>query len=754
MGDTRISTEEAKSLVSRGFGVEAASLVRLDSYEDENFLVTDGHGKRFVLKVARQGTRSGELEAQNVAMERVATHSPDIAAPRPVASSRGEMIVDAGDGRLARLLSFIDGEFLVDVRPHPPRMLRSLGRMVAKIDRALLDLRHEGAHRTIRWDLAHAHEVARDTDPIVEPRLRADVDYLVLRFEEDVVPVLSGLRHSVVHNDANDHNVLVSRGGCSGLIDFGDLVHTATVFDLAIAVENGMLGEEEPLVAGAEVVAGYHEGLPLEEQELEVLFPSLCARLAVSVVIASREASPENPYVGVSQRAVRALISKLMRISPDRALRAFRGATGRAASVGAGGRSSASTLELRKRLLGRNLGLSYASPLKIVRGAMQYLFDDSGRAYLDCVNNVCHVGHSHAGVVRAIARQAAALNTNTRYLHDNIVELAERLTATLPAPLRVCYFVNSGSEANDLAMRMAKAHTGRDEMLVLDGAYHGTTAADIGVSPYKFDGPGGAGAPSTTRRIPMPDPYRGAHRTGEEYARDVRGVVEKRPERLAAFIAEPLLGVGGQVVPPAGFFASAFKAVRAAGGITIADEVQTGFGRVGSKWWAFELHDVIPDIVTMGKPMGNGHPIAAVVTTEEIAASFANGMEYFNTYGGNPVSCAAALAVLDAIERDELRANASRVGDELTRRLKELQSSKVSIGDVRGHGLFLGVDLVRDRDTKAPDGELARAVIEKLKSEGILLSRDGPGKNVLKIKPPMPFSLENADELVGALGHL
>ncbi|HLF07066.1 MAG TPA: aminotransferase class III-fold pyridoxal phosphate-dependent enzyme, partial [Thermoplasmata archaeon] len=356
-------------------------------------------------------------------------------------------------------------------------------------------------------------------------------------------------------------------------------------------------------------------------------------------------------------------------------------------------------------------------------------------------------------VVRAIARQAAALNTNTRYLHDNIIELAERLTATLPAPLRICFFVNSGSEANDLAMRMARAHTGRDEVLVLDGAYHGTTAADIGVSPYKFDGPGGAGAPATTRKVPMPDPYRGPHRTGEEYASHVRKALEESPERLAAFIAEPLLGVGGQVVPPSGFFDSAFKAVRAGGGVCIADEVQTGFGRVGSKWWAFELHDVVPDIVTMGKPMGNGHPIAAVVTTDEIAASFANGMEYFNTYGGNPVSCAAALAVLDAMERDRLREHALRVGEELTKRLRELQSSKPSIGDVRGHGLFLGVDLVRDRETKEPAGDEARMVIEALKEGGILLSRDGPGKNVLKIKPPLPFSMENAAELVDGLAR-
>ncbi len=419
-------------------------------------------------------------------------------------------------------------------------------------------------------------------------------------------------------------------------------------------------------------------------------------------------------------------------------------------------------LESRRQHLGPSLSISYKEPLKIVRGQGQYLFDEDGRAYLDAVNNVPHVGHSHPHVVAAGQRQMALLNTNTRYLHDYLVEYAERLTATLPDPLNVCYFVCTGSEANELALRMARACTRQRDVIVFDRAYHGNTSALIDISPYKFDGPGGEGAPPHTHKVPTPDGYRGPYKyndpqASEKYAQHVAQAIEKihrQGRGVAAFFAESLPGVGGQIVLPPGCLQAAYRYVRAAGGLCVADEVQIGFGRVGTHFWGFETQGVIPDIVTMGKPMGNGHPLAAVVTTPEVAAAFNTGMEYFNTYGGNPVSCAIGLAVLDVIETENLQEHARQVGEHLQNRLKALMNKHPLIGDVRGLGLFIGVELVQDRKSLHPAVAEAAAIAEEMKTRGILISVDGPLHNVLKIKPPLVFTRENADFLADTLDEI
>ena len=416
-------------------------------------------------------------------------------------------------------------------------------------------------------------------------------------------------------------------------------------------------------------------------------------------------------------------------------------------------------LAARRERLGPNLSLSYREPLHIVRGTGPYLYDDVGHGYLDCVNNVCHVGHAHPQVVRAAAEQMAVLNTNTRYLHEHILRYAKRLCATLPEPLRVCYFVNSGSEANDLALRMARAHTGAKDVVVVEGAYHGHTAALIDVSPYKFDGAGGAGAPPHVHKVLMPDDYRGPYRRddpacGAKYAEHVRKTIvrtQKGQHKVAAFLSETLLSCGGQIELPRGYLEHAYGFARDAGAICIADEVQVGFGRLGSHFWGFETQGVVPDIVTLGKPIGNGHPIGAVVTTREIAESFDTGMEYFNTYGGNPVSCAVGLAVLDVIEGERLQQHALAVGTKLKGALQGLSTSHAVVGDVRGRGLFLGLELVRDRAERTPATEEANYVIERAKDHGVLLSTDGPDQNVIKIKPPLVFTEEDADRLVAVL---
>jgi 4-aminobutyrate aminotransferase-like enzyme len=396
-------------------------------------------------------------------------------------------------------------------------------------------------------------------------------------------------------------------------------------------------------------------------------------------------------------------------------------------------RASADVLAARRTSLSKTLSVSYAEPLRIVRGAGAYLYDEHGAAYLDLVNNVCHVGHAHPRVARAAAEQMARLNTNTRYLHDLIVTYARRLTATLPDPLSVVFLVNSGSEANDLALRLARAHTGAHDVLVLDYAYHGNLSSLIDISPYKFAGPGGGGRPAHVHVCALP------RSAGD--ADDVRRAAAGRSP--AAFIAESLPGVAGQIVLPDGYLEAAYEHARAAGAVCVADEVQVGFGRVGSAFWGFELGGVVPDIVTLGKPIGNGHPIGAVVTTPEIARSFETGMEYFNTFGGNPVSCAAALAVLDVIADERLQARAARLGARILAGLRELQARHSQVDDVRGAGLFIGVELDRP--------EQAAAVVEHARSRGVLLSTDGPERNVLKVKPPLAIGDADAERFLHVL---
>jgi len=418
----------------------------------------------------------------------------------------------------------------------------------------------------------------------------------------------------------------------------------------------------------------------------------------------------------------------------------------------------AATLAARRKRVGPSLSLSYADPLKIVRGWMQFLYDETGRAYLDAYNNVPLVGHSHPHVVRAVQEQMALLNTNTRYLHDNLVRYADRLTALMPAPLRVCYVLNSASEANELALRLARAHTRREDVIVLKQAYHGHTSGLIDISPYKFDGPGGRGRRPWVHVAPLPDDYRGPYRrddpeAGRKYAEAVGCLAEEAGGRggVAAFIAETLPSVAGQIVLPPGYLDEAYRHVRAAGGLCIADEVQVGFGRLGTHFWGFETQGVVPDIVVLGKPIGNGFPLAAVVTTEPIAASFANGMEFFSTFGGNPVACAAGLAVLDVMRDERLQERALRVGRHFIAALKRQAERHPIIGDVRGSGLFLGIELVRDRRTLEPAGAEASYIVNRLRDLGILTGTDGPFHSVIKVRPPLCFSEADADLFVSTL---
>ena len=411
-------------------------------------------------------------------------------------------------------------------------------------------------------------------------------------------------------------------------------------------------------------------------------------------------------------------------------------------------------LERRQRLLGASYRLFYDNPVHLVRGEGVWLYDADGRKYLDMYNNVPHVGHCHPHVVSAISEQAAKLNTHTRYLHENVLDYAERLTAKFSDELDIAMFCCTGSEANELALRIARTVTGAEGMIVTDFAYYGNTKAIREISTE--DCPADERPPYVIS-VPAPDCYRGRYRgadAGERYAAHVQEAIDTLADRgigPAAFIVDTIISSDGVVAPPAGYLKRAAEIVHAAGGLFVADEVQPGFGRTGSHFWGFEVDGSKPDIVTMGKPMGNGHPIAAVVTRGEMASAFNKADGYFNTFGGNPVSCAAAMAVLDVIENENLQQNALDVGQYIANGLVSLAGDHDVIGDIRGSGLFIGVELVTDRDERTPAISFAQRLVNDLRDRGVLTGLIGPDDNILKLRSPLVLQKSDADFMLGIL---
>lgn len=758
----RFSTDAINLLVKQYFGI-AGKATDLSGYDEWNYLITANDGKRYVFKVGTDQHGAAFLRAQVKITEHLALTSVGSRLQQhyPAIDEQLKMVPVLIDGKryYLRLLNFLEGNFWAASTVRPGSLYADLGNFLGTMDRHLSTFSHPAMHRRYTWDISMAPDANRKLKYINDPHQKRIAGYFLLQFDTEVQPVLSSLRHAYVHNDANDYNLLVTNGKVSGLIDFGDMVYTALINNLAVACTYAMFDAKDPLHAASLVVGGYHKAYPLTEQETDLLYWLIAARLCISVAESAMNTAngSTNEHHFVTEKSAWELLEYLIRCNPVKAQEAFRKACGFASIIPENDYSE--LLAERKKYIGRNLSISYDQPLKITRGALQYLYDDKGGTFIDCVNNVSHVGHCHPVVVRRMQQQIARLNTNTRYLHDGLEEYAAALTATLPSRLKVCYFTNSGSEANDLAIRMSRHFTKQEDVIVLDHAYHGTSTVAIQISPYKFDGKGGSGQQPWVHKALSPDLYRGQYQygdpqAGEKYSADVQRIIaelKQQHKAPAAFICETLLGVGGQIPLPNNYLQSVYEYVKAAGGVCIADEVQVGFGRVGEKFWGFQLQEVEPDIVVLGKPIGNGHPLAAVVVTEEIANAFNNGMEYFNTFGGNPVSMVTGSAVLNVIQDEAMQQQAKDTGDYLLQLLKDLMHKHPVIGDVRGHGLFVGAELVKNRTTKEPAVPEIDQVVQAMKARGFLLSTDGPLHNVLKIKPPLVFTRDNALQMVQQL---
>ncbi len=742
----------AAAVLRKDWGIEG-TLERLPG-ENFNALVNLDGSPYAVVKLCPKTHVDVALE--DAVLHRLASAGLPVPTPLPTRSGHASTSFEHPTGTTtARVQAHLPGTQWRCV-PSRPRLLEDIGRRLAQLHLALDGFAPDGADRSHTWDLTRAQQHRPSVELVGDPELRQILDSVMQLHSAVVLPGLSECPGGLLHGDANDENLLIEDESVVGIVDFGDCLAGPYVVDLGITVAYAMQQDDCDLQSIAHLVGGYHAVRPLLTRELDLVVPIGLARLATSALIGAHRAriDPDHATWQSHADSTTDALRRFGSIAPTGAANHLRDACGHRMTPEI---DRDRMLSIRRDRLGRNLSLAHGTPLHIVRGRGQFLIDSDGRPHLDLVNNVCHVGHCHPRVVEAISEQAARLNTNTRYLHESILRYAERLTATMPDPLSVCYFVNSGSEANELALRLARAATGSNDAVVVDGAYHGSTPNCVAMSPYKFNGKGGRGPSDWVHVIPMPDAYRGPHRgddAGLAYALDAAetmGTACRNGRTIAGLFVESMLSCGGQIPLPEGYLAAVADHARHAGALYIADEVQVGFGRLGDAFWGFQLHDVVPDIVVLGKPMGNGHPMGAVVTTPEIAASFDNGMEFFSTFGGNPVSCRCGLAVLDVIEDESLQDQAARHGRRFKDGLHALRARHPAVGDVRGHGLFLGIDLVLDPIARTPHPEMARQVVRDMTRRGVLLSTDGPHGNVIKIKPPLVLTEADIDMTIRGL---
>ncbi|MCX7561280.1 aminotransferase class III-fold pyridoxal phosphate-dependent enzyme [Sulfitobacter sp. F26204] len=986
-----------QQVLQEEWGIEA-TLKPLDGEYDLNFLALGS--RDYVLKVMRVGCDTDFIEMQCRALDHIARNAPEVCVPKVIKTLKGKLFItvpdEIGDARQVWLLEKLEGRTYADFKPQSPALLADVGRSVGAMDRALADYTHPALSRDFKWNLGQGGWICDQLDVIRDAGQRAMIADIAAQFAK-IEPALNALPRVAIHNDVNDYNIIVAglltqTPHVTGLIDLGDMCASPRICDLAITCAYMVLGQENPEQVLAEVVAGYHESYPLTAAEVDLIWPLLRMRLAVSVVNSSLMAleNPDDPYVVISQKPAWALLQNdrvnaglinarlraacglpvtdaaprildwlkqqrgsfshvfgmdlkdapMVSLSVEKAVcprnpfeisraeaaslgqdmesgadvwlgyyneprliytaPAFRRGRWRASNrrtvhlaidvfaaaqtelhaplkgvvhmvenrtdhldyggvvilrhetpagdafftlyghlnpdvceelhvgqtieagqvfarlgdvsqsggwaphvhlqlalsiegmgqdwpgvadpdemylwralcpnpaallnlqdTGTGFAVSEKTAVLadRNRLFGQNLKLSYDDPVMLVRGWRHHMFDEWGRPYLDAYNNVPHVGHAHPRIQAVAADQLRRMNSNTRYLHPAQVVFAQKITSKLPESLSVCFFVNSGSEANELALRLARAATGGHDMITPDHGYHGNTTGAIDLSAYKFNAKGGVGPSEWVHLIEVADDYRGRHRRddagrAEKYAAqidDALARISARNGKLAGFIAETFPSVGGQIIPPAGYLAKVYERIRAAGGICIADEVQTGLGRLGDYYFGFEQQQALPDVVVLGKPIGNGHPLGVVVTTPKIAEAFAQGPEYFSTFGGSTLSCRIGKEVLDIVDDEGLMENARLMGTSLREGLLQLAQKHSLVGDVRGFGLFIGVDLVQDRESRLPATQVADYVKNRMRDLRILIGCEGPADNILKIRPPLTVDEEGVEMILAGL---
>jgi 4-aminobutyrate aminotransferase-like enzyme/Ser/Thr protein kinase RdoA (MazF antagonist) len=760
-GRPTLGVADAVEIGAQLFGVRAHDARDLGSERDRAFALLDPSGAPVaVLKVSNPSEDPAVLDMEAAAALHVLGTDPElrVALPWRPAAGGDPGPARAGDAPEALRAEWLDGGVahwtrLYDVLPGRGRIgaatlsdaaLAAWGDTAARLAQALRGFTHVRAERVMPWDVQHALTGRTMLEDIRDPAARATVARVLDEFERRATPVWPRLRAQIVHGDLTVDNTLADDDGfVAGIVDFGDMSHTALITDLASVLDSLVderEGDEMYRVARL-VLDGYQRRIELEDLELGVLGIAWAARAAMTIAISSWRVARGLEDQAFAERYNAQCLRVLETMEAtgwDEVARELGFSGGRASDPSLAGRRAAA--------FGPAIDpLFYDEPVEVWRGEGVWITDANGRRLLDGYNNVPCIGHAHPRVTAAIARQSRRINTHTRYLHPLAIEAAERLTATCPPELDTVLLVNSGSEANDLAWRMATAVTGHTGGLCTAHAYHGITEATAAVSPEGwFDGRG----PANIETWEAPDAYRGRHLDASSFAAAVQRLGD---HGVAAAILDGLITSDGIADLDPAYVQELVRLTRGAGGLWIADEVQAGHGRTGEALWAFERFGIVPDFVTLGKPMGNGHPVAAVITRSDIVSQLVGHTTLFSTFGGNPVSAAAALAVLDVIEDERVLDRVRRTGRALEAALRDVAGRHDAIGDVRGVGLAWGVEFVRDRATREPDGAHARAVRDRMRHLGVLVGTTGRESNTLKIRPPLALTDAHVPLLAGAL---
>jgi len=764
------SAAQACEIGRAAFGIEGLAARSLGSERDQAFLLTGPSGSgAAVLKVSNPAEDPVMLDMEalaalhalrcdaglTIALPRIA--GPDqnglVAGDDDVTSRRARWEY-GGTGYWVRAYDVLPGRARLDPATLPDEALTSWGETTARLGLAMRGFIHPRAIRRLPWDVQHAADARPMTNSIQDAGARDAVIAVLDRFDASVAPRWGLLRAQVIHGDLTADNVLADDDGLiTGIVDFGDMTHTALLADLASVLDSlaGSRDRDEMFRVARLVIDGYERVLPLEPLERELIGELWAARAAVTVAIGSWRAAAGLEDPGFALRfneAAFAMVENLLTTGWERTARLLGADPAGSPYVREGSDRLADLITRRDAVFGPAMEpLSYAEPIDMASASGVWMTGTDGRRYLDMYNNVVCVGHAHPRVTSAASRQWRLLNTNLRYLHASAVELAERLVATCPQGLDTVLFVNSGSEANDLAWRLACQHTGHRGGLCTEFAYHGITAAMAGLSPEVLPG---ARVPPHVETWQPPDTYRGLNESTAGYAAALERLASRGIQPAAA-ILDGVVQSDGLYDLDARYVQELVRLTHAAGGLWIADEVQGGHGRTGTAMWSFERFGIVPDFVTLGKPMGNGQPVGAVITRRELVERFARDTVFFSTFAGNQVSMAASHAVLDVLADERVLPRVRSVGEALRAAIRAATDADRRVGDVRGVGLANAIEIVTERESKRPDTTAAAAVKDALRRRGVLVGTTGRAGNVLKVRPPLAFTASLVPVFVHAL---
>ena len=752
-----VSVDAIARHLTRAYGLQGR-LVPIAAERDQNHRLLSDAGE-YLVKVCSLAEGFDAARAHAAALQHIERADPSLPAPRVIVAQNGAALTTLEDGGTRypfMVLAWLPGNVLADEKD-AAAYREPVGAMVARLGLALRGFSDPAIQsRDLIWNVMQVDALSPHVGLLPED-WRATARQLLSHFTASLKPQLQRLRTQVIHGDVHPWNVVVEEGRVSGIIDFGDMIHAPLVIDPANVIADFLEGSPDAARSFSDVLRGYSVHCPLLTEETAVLIDLVKLRLLSTAIIAlmrGKAGAAETESITALSRISLAGLAKLQ--ADEENLRKLCAEAG-GANMMVTERGEA-LLERRKAAMGPKPLLFYSKPLHMLRGDGVWLHADDGRAYLDCYNNVAHVGHCHPDVVEAVSRQLRILNTNTRYITDQSIQYAEALKATVDPSLDTVIFVNSGSEANDVAWHIANVVTGNSGALCMEFAYHGITMATMAVSPSNY--PEGKWRAPHVRQLESPDTYRGRFRlthndVGEAYAATADAAIaelQKAGFGISMGIIDSAFMTNGIINAPPGYVAGVARRVREAGGLFIADEVQSGFGRMGTHMWGHQHHGVVPDFVTIGKPAGNGYPVGVVITRSDLLERFTTETgPFFSTFGGGNAACAAGHAVLKVMEREHLRENALATGAYFRECLQKVSQRHEIIGDVRGSGFAVGIELVRNRKTQEPAAAETRRTLDLMKEEGVLIGSDGQHGNVLKLRPPLVFQRDHAERVAAAL---